>query len=107
MEVESEQVREVKDTTRRHIESAILGAWGFTQPDPQTREYAGTGSPYNFIANVLVGVHMVPLTSGMGVVSISVFCRWIISSHPGLLGVPGWAAMAKDVPRPTGARCPS
>lgn len=39
----SEQVRGVKNTTRRCTESTNLRPWGLTELGPPTREHAGTG----------------------------------------------------------------
>ena len=34
-------------------------------------------SPYTFVANVQLGLHVRPLTSGVEVVSVFVSCLWI------------------------------
>lgn len=33
-------------------------------------------APYTFVANVQLGLHLGPLTSGVEVVSVSVSCLW-------------------------------
>jgi hypothetical protein len=39
----SEQIRGVKDTTRRPTEPTNLGPWGLTETGPPTREHAEAG----------------------------------------------------------------
>ena len=60
----TEQARGVKDTTRRPTESTNLGPWGLTEPGPPTSR-SWTYTPYTSAANLQLGVHVLPVPSGM------------------------------------------
>jgi hypothetical protein len=86
-------------------ESTNLGSWGLPEPGPPTRELVGAGLR-TFAANVQLGLHVRPLTSGVewgwgGAISVSVLCHLI--PFPELLG---WASVGEDVPSLGGMRCP-
>ena len=56
---------------------------GLTEPGPPTREHTGAGpGPYTFVANVQLGLHVGPLTSGVGAV-------WVCFLPFPLPGLPG------------------
>jgi hypothetical protein len=89
-----EQAGGVKDTTRRLTESTNLGLWGLTEPGLPTREHAGAGpSPRpTFVAKVQLGLHVGPLTSEAGAVSVSVPCHWVPFPLP---GPSGWVSVKR------------
>lgn len=60
----------VKDTTRRPTEPTNQDPWGLTETEPPTKEHAwaGPGPP----THMQHGLHMDPLTSGVGADSDSV-----------------------------------
>ena len=55
-----------------------LDPWGLIETEPPTKEHVGAGGPYIFVADVQLGLHMGPLTSGAGAVSDldTVACLW-------------------------------
>ena len=58
------------------MEPYNLGPQGLTETEPPTREHAGLGLAY--VAGVQLGLHPSPLTMGVGTVSDSVACLWIL-----------------------------
>ena len=64
----TEQARGVKDTTRRSTESTNLGLCRLIETEPLTKEHAGgePRPPYTFVADGQLGLHVGPLTIGVG-----------------------------------------
>jgi hypothetical protein len=99
-----EQARGVKDTIGRPKEPNNLGSWELTEPGPPTRKHAGLDlDPAHIYSKLQLGIHVVPLTSVVGSVSVSVPCQLIPFSLPILCG---WVSVGEDVPSPAGTRCP-
>jgi hypothetical protein len=49
-----------------------LGQWALTKTEPPTKDHACAGpsqSPYTYIAGMQLGLHMCPLTIGVGAVT--------------------------------------
>lgn len=78
--IDISELEGVKDTTRRPAEWANLGSWGLTEPGLPTRRHPGAGPrpPHTFGVDVQLGLHLGPLTSGAGAVSVSVPCHWSV-----------------------------
>ena len=75
---------------------------GLTEPGPPTREHTGAGpGPYTFVANEQLGLHVGPLTSGVGAVSVPF--HWIPSPYLDCLVGPQWERMYLS---PAGTTCP-
>jgi hypothetical protein len=72
----------------------VHGAWSTNQGGSRS----WTQTPYTFVANMQLGLHVCPLRSGTEV-------PWPWISFP-LPGLPGWASVGEDVPSATRNRCP-
>ena len=99
----SKQVGGVKDTTIRLTESTNLRPWRLTEIRPPTKESCKgwTYTPYTFVEDVQLSLHMGPLSIGSGAVSFPY--RWI--PFP-LSGLPDWAPVEEDVLCSVGIKCP-
>ena len=59
--------------------------------------------PLQIVADVRLSLHVGPLTSEAGAVSVCVPCHWILFPLPQLHD---WASVGEHVPSPAGSSCP-
>lgn len=76
----------VKDTTREPAESANMGPWDLQSLGHQPASRRWTWTPYPFVADVQRGLHLGPLTSGAGAVSLSLSLPLIFLVGPQWVG---------------------
>ena len=97
---------EVSRTLQEYPKSQLTwdygGSWSLGY-QPGSMQELGLYPPYTFVTNVLLGLHVGAVTSGIGAIFVSVPCHWIPFPLP---GVSDWTSVGEDEPSLARTRCP-